>query len=706
MELSYFKHFRDTSPSVTDMEAVVRMIRDDQSLRHLTESHRSDPGKGLKDLCPLFAVPSLFKDGKAKSHIVALTGLSLVDIDHVDTAGAIPLDELKSRIEADPHTLLCYTTVSGHGLRVIYRYDLDPSYDLQRQMQFYPKAFAHGNAYYARLLGVETDGQCKDVTRLSVMCHDPTVYHHPQAVAFTAAEIQADSGEALKQQKAEKRRRRELKRLQACYDQTIRQEVEAEGATYAPGSHNDYVMRVGYKLNQFGFREEVAESWASEMFADYDKAASVIASCYRSSPDDHGTRGGQKRPWQRTDSDGSNATVEDIRRFLSEHIQLRRNVITSRVEYLDDDMWKPITDHTVNSLWTRLSKTQRVNVQDIFRVIESDYVPDFHPFLAYLSALPPPGNEADRADPIRQLAETVTVKGGEAEQALFCDYLRKWLVAMVAAWVDESVVNNVILVLIGEQGSYKTTWFNYLLPPELKQYFYTKTNANRMGRDDLLTLAQYGLVCCEELDTMRPSELSQLKAAVTMPSIDERAAYARYHEHRKHIASFCGTGNNTMFLSDPTGNRRWLPFEVESIRSPRDHPFDYEAIYAEAYRLYKSGYQFWFSREEILRLTKHNRQFETPKLEHELVDVYFRKPSGGDTGEFMPVARALQIIGGNTSHQLSAVNLGRAFMEQGFSQTRLAHSRGYLVVQRQADEIKARLRMMAGEEGTDDADPF
>ena len=29
MELSYFKHFRDTCPSVTDMEAVVRMIRDD-----------------------------------------------------------------------------------------------------------------------------------------------------------------------------------------------------------------------------------------------------------------------------------------------------------------------------------------------------------------------------------------------------------------------------------------------------------------------------------------------------------------------------------------------------------------------------------------------------------------------------------------------------------------------------------------------------
>ena len=67
---------------------------------------------------------------------------------------------------------------------------------------------------------------------------------------------------------------------------------------------------------------------------------------------------------------------------------------------------------------------------------------------------------------------------------------------MVAGWISEDVVNNVILVFIGEQGAYKTTWFNYLLPPQLKQYFYTKTNANRMTRDDLLTLAQYGLVCC------------------------------------------------------------------------------------------------------------------------------------------------------------------------------------------------------------------
>ena len=34
-----------------------------------------------------------------------------------------------------------------------------------------------------------------------------------------------------------------------------------------------------------------------------------------------------------------------------------------------------------------------------------------------------------------------------------------------------------------------------------------------------------------------------------------------------------------------TGNRRWLPYEIESILSPREHPFNYEGIYAQAYAL-------------------------------------------------------------------------------------------------------------------------
>jgi len=404
-----------------------------------------------------------------------------------------------------------------------------------------------------------------------------------------------------------------------------------------------------------------------------------------------------KKPWREY-----TATVEDIQNFLMDRVLLRHNVITGRVEFRipDTDNWQPISDRIVNSLWAELSATKAVRVQDMYRVIESDFVPEFHPFRFYLEHLPPWNGE----DYILAMSVSVSVRGEEEEQMLFAQYLKKWLVGMVAGWIDPTVVNNVILVLIGEQGSYKTTWFNHLLPPELRQYFYTKTNANRMGRDDLLTLAQYGLVCCEELDTMRPSELNQLKAAVTMPSIDERAAYAHYHEHRPHIASFCGTGNNMQFLSDPTGNRRWLPFEVETITSPREVPFDYEGIYAQAYALYRQGFQFWFSRADIEQLAEHNRQFETPRLEAELVQQYFRKPVGGEPGEFMPVSLALQVVGANITQKLSTVSLGRAFVEQGFERRTFRNVRGYVVVRRSPEEMRSLRGVMAQGKGDTDTD--
>ena len=406
-----------------------------------------------------------------------------------------------------------------------------------------------------------------------------------------------------------------------------------------------------------------------------------------------------KRPWQEM-----YATVEEIKTFLADRIYLRHNVVTGRTEcrvperdWFGEDgtviqEWQPISDRVVNSLWAELSKAKMVRPQDIYRVMESDFVPDFNPFQYYLDQLPPWDGESDY---ILEMSVSVQVRGDVDEQMLFYEYLKKWLVAMVAGWIDETVVNHVMLVLIGEQGSYKTTWFNYLLPPELKSYFYTKTNSNRMGRDDLLTLAQYGLVCCEELDTMRPSELNQLKAALTMPSIDERAAYAHFHEHRQHIASFCGTGNNVQFLSDETGNRRWLPFEVESIRSPRDHPFNYAGIYAQAYALYQEGFRYWFSQDEIRQLSEHNRAFETPRLERELVQLYFRQPTEVETGEFMSVARAMQIVSANISQKLSAVHLGRAMGELGFRRMKYQGVRGYIVVCRKADEMQMVQRTMA-----------
>ncbi len=711
MSYSTFPNYLSKQPTEMTFEAVVELIRHDERVSFLTREFRATGDKSIKQASPLFAVAVRFQGGKSRDAIESLTGVSLVDIDHVGLhEEAPPLEALREKAISDPHTLLCYTTISGHGLRVLFRYDLDSTVPLEKQILYYAKAFAAGNDYYARLLGVDTDLQCKNVTRLSGLAHDPQVYVNPEAQPFTKEDIAIYSQTRVQKQKAERKKLRERKRLQAFYDATLRDEVEAEGALYAPGHHNDYVMRVGYKLNQYGFSEDVAVAWAVETFAEYEDTAGVIHACYGRTGE-HGTRSVRSSHKPREAGDGGTgyASVTDIQDFLSGNIRLRHNIITRRVEYtsLEDSGWtsaEPITDRTVNSLWSRMSETQRVFPGDLYRVIESDYVPDYNPFVDFLEALP--ALEALQRDvmPVTKLAQSVTVTGGDDEQERFERYLRKWLVGMVAAWVNPTVVNNVILVLIGEQGAYKTTWFQYLLPPALRSYFYTKTNANRMQRDDMLTLAQYGLICCEELDTMRPSELNQLKAVVTMQAIDERAAYAHYKEQRPHIASFCGTGNNIQFLSDPTGNRRWLPFEIESIRSPREFPFDYEGIYAEAYTLYRQGFQHWFSRPEILELASHNSKFETPRLEVELIQEYFRVPMPGENGEFLSVAMAMQIISANISQKLSSVNLGRAFREMGFPMKRMKMTRGYVVVRYSASEMEARRKVAGSSESSPQVD--
>lgn len=730
--VSSFENFTSKRPVSLTLDAIANFMRCDQRLESLTKAYRQTGSKHIKMETPLFAVACFFDGGKGKENITGLTGLSMVDFDHISPSGPLKeeqLSALRNKIAGDPHTVMCYTTISGNGLRIIFRYEQPQSKTDgvgDHIFEQYKAAFYAGNAYYEKLLGMKADMQCKNITRLSGIAHDPDVFFRDpdKAEAFTLDEVAAAASQHAKESKEEK----QMQRIQTYYDSLVAPMLARKGYKFQPSCHNDYVMRVGYMLAERRFSKKVVVRWALRMFgADYSGTEQVINSCFAGSSS-RGRDGG------RAGKDNANtASVDEIKAFLDSRVRLRYNVITSRVECLltgentnnslsglntnltndtnnslgvntnpSCPQWQPISDRIVNTLWSQMSSVLRVNIQDVYRVIESDYVPAFNPFVEYLESLPE-WHEGDH-DYIADLAATVKIKGEQehiespqADSSLFTlrSSLKKWLVGMVAGWISEDVVNNVILVFIGEQGAYKTTWFNYLLPPQLKQYFYTKTNANRMTRDDLLTLAQYGLVCCEELDTMRPAELNQLKAAVTMPSIDERAAYAHFHEHRKHIASFCGTGNNVSFLSDPTGNRRWLPFEVESIVSPRDHPFCYEGIYSQALALYKSGFTFWFTKEEIQEQNRHNRKFETPRLEHELVDLYFRRPLEHENSMFMTSSRVLQIIGSGITQKLSATRIGMAFSELGFQRVRYHGIRGYLVMQRTAEEIMAYQKSMA-----------
>ena len=274
----------------------------------------------------------------------------------------------------------------------------------------------------------------------------------------------------------------------------------------------------------------------------------------------------------------------------------------------------------------------------------------------------------------------------------FTHCFRKWLVGMVAGLLDENVVNNTILVFVGKQGIYKTTFFNNLLPPELQKYFFTKTNSDRMTKDDKLSLAEFALICLEEIDSMKSSELNQLKALITTKTISERAAYERFKEGRKHIASFCGTGNNIRFLTDSTGNRRWLPFEIINIDEPRPEKYHYEGLYSQALALWRSGFRYWFNQDEIAALVSHVANFEVTSTEEELLLSYFRKPLPEEQCLYLTCSNIVEKINVFTKKPLSPILVGRALRKHGFESVHNRKGTFYSIVEYSGAEIAMNKR--------------
>jgi predicted P-loop ATPase len=198
--------------------------------------------------------------------------------------------------------------------------------------------------------------------------------------------------------------------------------------------------------------------------------------------------------------------------------------------------------------------------------------------------------------------------------------LRKWITAMVASLLDVEVVNHTVIVFTGPQGIGKTTWLLKLVPAALKKYHYSGT-VNPTSRDTLMHLVECMEIVVDDLESMTRAEHSALKELITKSGIRQRRVFGVNNEYLQRRASFCGSVNTGQFLSDTTGNRRFLCIEVDSI--DYRHHVDMDLVMAQALALYKSGFQYWFDRKEIGQLTVHNEEFVYAPVIDEMLMVCF-----------------------------------------------------------------------------------
>ena len=411
------------------------------------------------------------------------------------------------------------------------------------------------------------------------------------------------------------------------------------------------------------------------------------------------------------------AAIQYLENNYLQFNRLRYDVVGGKLQIRDaNNHWREMTKQEINSAVCACAQEYQINVtnREIITVLQSNIVPSVHPLREYVLSCPDynPGTEIDwidwvasqvriadsassgvtyeQAQSASELSEPLT--SGSNADALWRVCFKKWFVGMVASWMYDDVVNHQVLVLIGKQGIFKTTWLEHLIPPALRAYCCKLANTTQINKDDRLRLAEFGLINLDELDSMSSRELNTMKSIITATDVNERVAYGYTKERKIRLASFCASSNRREFLTDITGNRRWLPFEVESIENPFQSILPYERMYAQARYLVEYGFNYWFDLDDIATLEKHNESFRAQESEEQLLPILFDVPAEG-RGEFMTTAQISErlVTYGNIKKPMPLNRLGVLLGTAGYKDVRHkiggVRSRGWLVYQRHSDEI-------------------
>ena len=357
-----------------------------------------------------------------------------------------------------------------------------------------------------------------------------------------------------------------------------------------------------------------------------------------------------------------------IKTYLSSRYEFRYN---SR---MNSSNFTKVGRYEINTLRRELDNDVGIITSSdyLYSIIESSFSPRINPIQEYFKALPLVDIGCDKGNSnisslslkaIPELAICVVVRNHEK----WLPYLTKWLVAVVAnAMDDRECRNHTCLVLTGEQGKFKTTFLDLLCPPALHGYSYTG-KIYPQEKDTLTYIGQNLIVNIDDqLKALNKRDENELKNLITCPMIKYRMPYDKYVEEHPHLTSFVASVNGNDFLTDPTGSRRFLPFEVLSIDIERAKAISMDNVYAEAKALLKSGFRYWFDDDEIAELYRESEDFQVQTAEMELLLRCFEKPTEDESYSLMTTTEILTYLGVYTHQPLVAKRMGEALKKAGY----------------------------------------
>lgn len=177
-----------------------------------------------------------------------------------------------------------------------------------------------------------------------------------------------------------------------------------------------------------------------------------------------------------------------------------------------------------------------------------------------------------------------------------------WLVSAVARimWTDQKVRHNgaqvdFMLVLEGEQGRGKTSAVRVLFGAE----WYAEAQESPSSKDFYQALRGRWCVEIGEMDSFSKADVTKVKQAITARFDTYRPSYGRVARSFRRECVFVGTTNETEYLRDATGARRFLPIRVGSL-DLAGIVADRDQLWAEAVALFRAGFAWWSLPDEAV----------------------------------------------------------------------------------------------------------
>ncbi len=210
--------------------------------------------------------------------------------------------------------------------------------------------------------------------------------------------------------------------------------------------------------------------------------------------------------------------------------------------------------------------------------------------------------------PVREYLDSCAWDGVPRVETLLIDYLgaedspytravtRKALVAAVARIYRPGCKFDYMLTLRGRQGLGKSA-----LIARLGGQWFSDTFTTMQGKDAYEQVMGVWIMEVGELAGMRKAEAETIKLYISKQVDRFRPAYGRRLQEFPRQCIFVATTNETQFLRDATGNRRfWV---VDTPGTPTHSIWDeltpetVRQIWGEAVELYKAGEELFLPRE-------------------------------------------------------------------------------------------------------------